>query len=728
MNKQGSGNSITLDLEASFGAIDEIVLVANPKRVIVFANRAAQNAFGYSAEELIGQTSEKLYANPADYEATGKFFRSDEPEQPAKFSILFRDKNARTFNAEVTTTALYDASSAHTGFLSIARDVSDRLAVKAKLNESSAILEDALETISEGFALYDANDRLVVCNEKYKEIYSHSAPAIVPGATFRDILKYGLERGEYDTGDLDADQWIQSRLERHMAADGEVIEQALGDGTWLQIAERKTKSGGRAGIRTDVTALKTAQAQAEKAHHDLVDVADNLSCSITEVNLEGECVFTNKVSAEWFGAPREQLLGLQIRNMLTEENRSKTDAIFRRALAGEHIFFETSVRFPDGILREVAIEYTPKKTADGRQTGVVIYATDITERKKTERTLSELYHITSTRELCTEDKIKLILKLGADHFKLPVGIIGKVIDDHYTVQYVESPDREMLQGAIFELHETYCYQTLKVENPLAIANVAKSELARQSCYRTHALETYIGAPILVDGEHYGTISFTDTQPRQQPFTRTERELIRQFADWIGNEIARKQDHDALIEAQIRLERIASIDDLTGVLNRRAFMERATTEIARFRRTGNKFTVVILDIDHFKDINDTYGHASGDAVLRSFATIATDTLRAVDVFGRVGGEEFCIILDSIESDAALAVCERLRERIAQTCHAEPVSWKITCSMGVATVSSEDVEFSTVLQRADNALYRAKQEGRNRCIVYQGSPSEKFIKVG
>ncbi len=709
-----------------------------------------------------------------------------------------------------------------------------------------------METISEGFALYDSDDRLVICNEKYREIYAHSAPAMVPGTPFREILEYGLDRNEYDLDDLSRDEWLKHRMDRHMAADGEVIEQALGDGSWLQIAERMTKSGGRAGIRaditdlkaaqslveealhdlssladnlscsiteydlegkciflnetsatwfggrkeallgtrlrerlpatnraksdplfkralagekisfetrndfidgqtrdiridyipkknaagefaslvvlaTDITDIKQAQAQAEKAHRDLSDLTDNLSCAIIEMDLEGHCIFANTVFANWFGKSREDMLGIKIRDMLPPESRKKSEPYYQRALKGEHIYFEDRIRYPTGIEREVSIEYTPKLNASGERVGIIIYSTDITERKQTERTLARLYAITSTRELTTDQKINQILKLGCEHFGLPFGIISRIIEDRYSIIYAASPNGEVQVGAAFNLGETYCAHTLKADQPVTIAHTKQSALAHHPCYEKFRLEAYIGAPLLVDGERYGTINFTDSQRRERPFSQTERELIRQFADWIGHEIAREQDQIALMEAQIRLERIASIDDLTGALNRRAFMKRATTEIARYRRTGRKFTAVMIDIDHFKSINDTFGHSAGDEVLKKFAGIVYDALRAVDVFGRIGGEEFCVILDSTENDDALAVCERIRRKIVEECRVDPITWDITCSMGLATVADEDVEFSTLMQLADRALYRAKEAGRNQCRFYKTEDYEP-VKVG
>jgi diguanylate cyclase (GGDEF)-like protein len=124
-------------------------------------------------------------------------------------------------------------------------------------NEQS-LLDDAIESLSDGFALYDSDDRLLLCNQPYREIYSGSAPAIVIGATFESIVRYGLERGQYPQAGSTAgerDAWLVERLRRHRHPDGVPFLQELCDNCWVRIDERRTRSGGVAGVRTDVTAM-----------------------------------------------------------------------------------------------------------------------------------------------------------------------------------------------------------------------------------------------------------------------------------------------------------------------------------------------------------------------------------------------------------------------------------------------------------------------------------------
>lgn len=714
---------ITLDLEQSFGDLKECVLVTNSERHIIFVNKAMEDLLRATRDELVGTTTERFFADPADFDNMAELYDTPSDQRHRKaYDIELRLGDGSAASVEVVSAPLFDSDHKLTGLLFIARDQAERKALESKLSDIALTLEDALDAITEGFAIFDAEDRLIICNDQYREIYAHSAPAMFPGNRFEDILRFGLNKKQYETGDLTDEEWLSERLSRHLAADGSVLEQNLGDGRWLRVSERRTRSGGIAGIRADITELKQARAQAESAYSNLHLMADNIDASITEVDLDGRCVFINRIGCDWFADEAENLIGTRLRDRLPWKERETVRAIFEQALKGDKVSSEVSFHFPDGVHRECLMNCNPRVGEDGVVEGIVVLISDNTDRKKTERTLAELYAITSTRELGHEDKIAEILRLGTEHFDLPFGIISHVIDDHYTITHAHSPGGELVPGTSFPLENTYCALTLKADEPLATAKAGEAEFAKHPCYEIFALESYIGAPLLVDGEVHGTINFTAAEERKRPFTPADVQIVRQFADWIGHEIARQRDHQALMDAKINLERVASIDDLTQILNRRAFLERANTEVQRFRRTKRPFTAVMMDIDKFKQINDLHGHATGDEVLKCFADVVGGALRAVDVFGRVGGEEFCMILHNTDMDDAMLVCERLRLKIIEECQLDQVEQTVTCSMGLAAAAREDVEFSTLMQKADTALYEAKTTGRNKCVAFVGEPDK------
>lgn len=170
-----------------------------------------------------------------------------------------------------------------------------------------------------------------------------------------------------------------------------------------------------------------------------------------------------------------------------------------------------------------------------------------------------------------------------------------------------------------------------------------------------------------------------------------------------------------------LKHISRTDALTGIFNRGYWEARAREEIARVRRNHNSLSLILIDIDNFKHVNDTYGHIMGDHVLQQLAQYLQWNLRETELLGRYGGEEFAIILPDADSNAAWQMGERLREYIQQSEFqdpADPSHTRLHCtiSIGVAAFSDGDGDFSSWVRAADSALYQAKGMGRNKCISY------------
>jgi diguanylate cyclase (GGDEF)-like protein/PAS domain S-box-containing protein len=175
-----------------------------------------------------------------------------------------------------------------------------------------------------------------------------------------------------------------------------------------------------------------------------------------------------------------------------------------------------------------------------------------------------------------------------------------------------------------------------------------------------------------------------------------------------------QDVTERVALEQRLEALAQTDFLTGLANRRHFLELADKELARVRRYRSPLSMAMLDLDRFKDINDTYGHKVGDTVLEQFSKVCRPTLRESDIMGRIGGEEFAILFPETMLPEAIEVAERLREAVAAIRiplqHGLPI--QITVSIGVASFADSDVNIDVFMNRADGALYEAKRSGRNR----------------
>ncbi|MFD1560729.1 GGDEF domain-containing protein [Paraburkholderia silviterrae] len=170
------------------------------------------------------------------------------------------------------------------------------------------------------------------------------------------------------------------------------------------------------------------------------------------------------------------------------------------------------------------------------------------------------------------------------------------------------------------------------------------------------------------------------------------------------------------DAVARLREYADRDGLTGIANRRFFEGRLADEFARWQRYGGEMSMLLFDLDHFKKINDEFGHVAGDTVLRAMAQRVAQVVRKQDVFGRFGGEEFALLLPCTPLDDALHVAEKIRRTIGDApVEVQGVVVPVTASVGAAAARPGAPDYEVMINEADAALYRAKHQGRNRCVA-------------
>ena len=178
-----------------------------------------------------------------------------------------------------------------------------------------------------------------------------------------------------------------------------------------------------------------------------------------------------------------------------------------------------------------------------------------------------------------------------------------------------------------------------------------------------------------------------------------------------------RSHRIAVHQRELLAKLATTDELTGISNRRHFVDVGRREIDRCSRYGRRMSLLYIDIDHFKRVNDTWGHPAGDIVLKELAREISGILRRQDTVARIGGEEYAVILPETEAKTAFAVGESLRLAIEQsrTRVSEKAEIKYTLSIGVATLTGEEDSLDAMMQRADAALYQAKKNGRNQVVA-------------
>lgn len=294
-----------------------------------------------------------------------------------------------------------------------------------------------------------------------------------------------------------------------------------------------------------------------------------------------------------------------------------------------------------------------------------------------------------------EEPFEKIVTLVRTVLAVPIATVTLVDRDRQWFKAKRGIDQsETPRSVSFCTHTIQQREPLIVENALEDPRFANVPMVAGPPY----VRSYAGVPLRTpEGYNVGALCAIDTRPRR--FSPADIAILSNFANIVCDEL------------ELRL--IAQMDHLTGALTRRGFVDQAQKEMERARRYGRTTSLVMLDVDHFKRVNDTYGHASGDQVLQQIARIAESTLRPSDLFGRLGGEEFALLLPETSGTAAVVAADRLRQEIAKhpmTCP-DGSTLHVTASFGVAELSASTISLTEWLARADTMLYAAKFDGRN-----------------
>lgn len=247
----------------------------------------------------------------------------------------------------------------------------------------------------------------------------------------------------------------------------------------------------------------------------------------------------------------------------------------------------------------------------------------------------------------------------------------------------------------------FCDYTIKDNHVLAVPDANQDVRFKDNPFVVGDpnIQCYLGAPLKTkSGHNIGSICVMDTKTRT--FSQHDQDCLANFAK--------------LVTTQLELREEALYDGLTNALSRKAFMDRVNQSIDRFKRHGHDSVLIILDIDYFKNVNDTYGHSIGDKVLESVVKTLSADLRRYDSIGRLGGEEFGILLDGVSFNDAVGLIERMHKNIHSLVFDDAPDLNITASMGCADVSEGSGDATAWSKVADARLYDAKRHGRDRLV--------------
>lgn len=301
-----------------------------------------------------------------------------------------------------------------------------------------------------------------------------------------------------------------------------------------------------------------ALGESERRFHSLAQISP---VGIFYTDPVGNCRYSNDKCVEITGLSETAMLGTGWQDAIHPEDRYRVLATWEACAAeGKAFTIEYRILGRNGVTSWVIGQTTSHKDAEGRMTGFVSTLTDITEQKTAEQTLrhyarsrSRLQDISVDQSLAFDEKIRRLLILGTETFHLPLGIVSRVEGDSYIVEHIVGPDGAPPAGAIFALGETYCVHTLAANGPIGFDHAGQSHIRDHPCYQAFRLESYIGVPIMVDSQPYGTLNFSGAEPRERPSGESDFSLIQLFAQWIGAEISRRHAEETLRISEERLK-------------------------------------------------------------------------------------------------------------------------------------------------------------------------------
>jgi diguanylate cyclase (GGDEF)-like protein len=294
-----------------------------------------------------------------------------------------------------------------------------------------------------------------------------------------------------------------------------------------------------------------------------------------------------------------------------------------------------------------------------------------------------------------EETFDRITRLARSVLQVPMSVVSFVERDRLWFK-----SRQGVAAAQTARSIAFCNHTIRGTAPLIVPDtLADPRFAASPLVLGEPhVRFYAGVPLRShDAHNLGALCAMDTRPRS-----LDAGQIEVLAD-----LAR------LVVDELELRLVASVDTLTGVMTRRAFVDAGRRDVARALRYGRNLSCLMIDVDRFEAVNDAHGHAVGDLVLQEVAAICRLELRAGDYLGRMGGEEFAVILPETGTDEACEVAERLRRAIAEPVCGPAGEIRVTAGIGAATLARpQDLE--TLMANADDALYAAKAGGRNRTV--------------
>ena len=561
------------------------------------------------------------------------------------------------------------------GWVTTHEDVTERRLAEDQVREQKLQMDAALENMTQGLVMFDGDTRIILWNRRYLELYNMAPDVMKPGLTMQELLELRKAAGTFM---LDPEIYVAELKAALLAGKPVTLTPQLSDGRIISIENHPMAGGGWVSTHEDITARRHADRQLREQKHQLDTALNNMSQGLNMFDATGRLVVCNERYLQMYGlSPETVKPGCTVGDLVQARIASGTFfaadpesyiaellEAMRKRKAGN-----TTMEVPDGRIFAVISQPTP----DGN--GWVVTHEDITDRRRTEieRNRSQAFanvvieNVPSTIVLKDAQTLRYVLinRAGEEYFGIPrKAMIGKLAEEVFpkeTADTIIEHDRQLLSSG-----KPQFYDERPMNTPSGGMRIA----------------TTTRVPI---SDEHGGVQYLLTVMEDR--TRRKR-------------------------AEAQIARLVHHDLLTGLPNRAAFTACIDATIETATNESQSFALMCLDFDRFKEVNDVYGHAVGDEMLRQLSTRLQAAVGGA-FLARLGGDEFVVIAtDGDQPATAAAMADRLLAAANEEIAIEGYSVRAGLSIGIAIFPVDGADAATLVGNADAALYRAKGEGR--CI--------------
>jgi diguanylate cyclase (GGDEF)-like protein/PAS domain S-box-containing protein len=656
--------------------IPDAVAYLDRSRRILFANRHFAKQRGATQESIVGLTTAELMgAETAAWiaERTQKVF--DRGVEATYERVVDMPEGGQQW-LHVKAVPHFDADGGVIGMYVVSHDVTD---IKKAQQEAAARAEELrffAENIPEAIAYVDLERGCTFVNNVFLESRGFSRefalgkfPEQAYSPEMYAEVRPHLERvirGEEASYERffrlpsGAERWVRVRLSPRRDGAGKVI--------------------GYYAVSTDIHEIKLAQAEIEDKGRQLRQVIDSIPTPMCYVDASTRYQYVNDAFLDYIGLPAERIVGETVRHVLGEERWQLMEPYLERVRQGESLSVERLVRFADGRSRWMTVRLTPR-IASGKYLGYYATTSDIHEQKVVEEKLRRAHTIMSA------------------HFdNTPLAVI-EWDTDLRIVRWSGQAETIFGWSAADMLGRTFSGWRHVYEDDEPVASRMILDLVEgRSRHATLRHRNYRkdGSVIWVE---WHNSALRDTSGR------------------VISILSLAQDVSSRIQAEERLQYMATHDGLTGLPNSVLLHDRLEGALSRARRAKTRVGVMFLDLDHFKDVNDSLGHRIGDLLLKELARRIRAALRESDLLARISGDEFVVVLEDLTDDGAPErVARMILEEVRRAFLVEGHEIHVSGSLGLALHPEDGVDVETLLKNADAAMYHAKELGRNGFRVF------------